>query len=106
MRPRRGVHATLQKEPLPAAQEIPGEGRHPAHCGRKTRLHSSEESRWDFRVVLVFKNQQAAFDPNLTEPYKKLLYPDLEKLKNDEQYRFTLLEAHWDVMTQNVNLDQ
>ena len=55
-------------------------------------------------ALLVLK--QAASDPNLTEPYKKLLYPDLEKLKNDEQYRFTLLEAHWDLMIQNVNLDQ
>src|SRR5262245_20799566 len=37
----------------------------------KPRQHSSEESRWDYRVTLVFKNMQAAFDPNLTEPYKK-----------------------------------
>ena len=37
----------------------------------KPRQHSSEESRWDYRVTLVFKNVQTAFDPNLTEPYKK-----------------------------------
>ena len=37
----------------------------------KPRLHSTEESRWDYRVTLVFKNIQAAFDPNLTTPYKK-----------------------------------
>ena len=71
----------------------------------KPRLHSGEESRWDFRIILVFKNQQAAFDPNLTEPYKKQLYPDLEKLKKDEQHRFELLLAHWDILTQEVNLN-
>jgi hypothetical protein len=72
----------------------------------KPRQHSSEESRWDYRVTLVFKNVQAAFDPNLTEPYKKGLYPDLEKLKKEEQRRFEILLAHWDVEVQSVSLEQ
>ena len=73
----------------------------------KPRQHSSEESRrWDYRVTLVFKNMQAAFDPNLTEPYKKALYPDGEKLKKEEQRRFEILLAHWDVEVQAVDLDK
>ncbi len=72
----------------------------------KPRQHASEESRWDYRVTLVFKNVQAAFDPNLTEPYKKALYPDLEKLKKDEQRRFEILLAHWDVEVQSVDLEK
>src|SRR6478752_4429407 len=32
----------------------------------KPKLHSSEDSRCDFRVVLVFKNAALAFDENLT----------------------------------------
>lgn len=69
----------------------------------KPRQHASEESRWDFRVTLVFKNMQAAFDPNLTEPYKKVLYPDGEKLKKEEARRFEILLAHWDVEVEPVN---
>jgi len=72
----------------------------------KPRQHASEESRWDYRVTLVFKNVQAAFDPNLTEPYKKTLYPDLEKLNKDEQHRFEILLAHWDVEVQSVDLEK
>jgi len=72
----------------------------------KPRQHATEESRWDYRVTLVFKNIQAAFDPNLTEPYKKSLYPDLEKLKKDEQHRFEILQAHWDVLVQPADLDK
>ncbi|HTH57625.1 MAG TPA: hypothetical protein VL728_16355 [Cyclobacteriaceae bacterium] len=72
----------------------------------KPRLHDSEETRWDFRVTLVFKNAQAAYDPNLTEPYKKSLYPDLEKLKKDEQHRFEILLAHWDVAVTAEELDK
>jgi hypothetical protein len=72
----------------------------------KPRQHSPEESRWDYRITLVFKNTQAAFDPNLTEPYKKGLYPDLDKLKKDEQRRFEILLAHWDVEVQDVPLEK
>jgi len=72
----------------------------------KPRQHGSEDSRWDFRATLVFKNIQAAFDPNLTEPYKKSLYPDLDKLKKDEQHRFELLLAHWDVLVQSVDIEK
>jgi hypothetical protein len=72
----------------------------------KPRLHTTEESRWDYRVTLVFKNIQAAFDPNLTTPYKKALYPDADKLKKEEQRRFEILDGHWDVQVQTVELDK
>ena len=70
----------------------------------KPKLHSGEDTRWDFKVTLIFKDAKTAFDPELTEPYKKLLYPNTEKLKKDEQHRFDLLLAHWDVMTETVSL--
>src|SRR5690349_19911106 len=35
----------------------------------KPRLHSGEDTRWDFKVTIVFKNSEKAFDENLTEPY-------------------------------------
>jgi len=70
----------------------------------KPKLHSSEDSRWDFRVTIVFKNAALAFDENLTVPYKKALYPDLDKLSKDEQHRFELLIAHWDIETENIVL--
>lgn len=70
----------------------------------KPKLHSGEDTRWDFKVILVFKNAELAFDPNLTTPYKQQLYPDAAKLVKDEQHRFELLLAHWDVMIENIDL--
>jgi hypothetical protein len=70
----------------------------------KPKLHSGEDTRWDFKVTLVFKNAQLAFDTDLTTPYKQQLYPDGEKLIKDEQHRFELLLAHWDVMVENIEL--
>ena len=70
----------------------------------KPKLHSGEDTRFDFKVTLVFKNAALAFDHGLTEPYKKELYPDLKKLEKDEQHRFELLIAHWDVMIERIEL--
>ncbi len=70
----------------------------------KPILHSGEDTRWDFKVTITFKNAILAFDPNLTTPYKSQLYPDLDKLTKDEQHRFELLIAHWDVMAESIDL--
>jgi len=69
-------------------------------------MHSGEDSRWDFKVIIVFKNVEMAFAAGLTTPYKKELYPDLDKLEKDEQHRFELLIAHWDTMTDKIELDK
>jgi len=70
----------------------------------KPKLHSGEDTRWDFKVTITFKNAILAFDPNLTTPYRQQLYPDLDKLTKDEQHRFELLIAHWDVMVETIDL--
>ncbi len=70
----------------------------------KPKLHSGEDTRFDFKVTIVFKNAITAFDPNLTKQYEKQLYPDTEKLKKDEQHRFALLIAHWDMMIEKIEL--
>ena len=70
----------------------------------KPVLHSSEDSRWDFRVIVVYKNSEVGLDHGIIDKYKKELYPDLEKLKKEEQRRFELLIAHWDVLTEKIVL--
>lgn len=70
----------------------------------KPKLHSGEDTRFDFKVTIVFKNEKLAFDPNLTTQYEKQIYPNTEKLKKDEQHRFELLIAHWDVMVEKIEL--
>src|ERR1051325_4174162 len=62
-------------------------------AAEKPKLHSGEDTRWDFKVSIVFKNAILAFDANLTTPYRQQLCSDLEKLTRDEQHRFELLLA-------------
>lgn len=70
----------------------------------KPKEHSGEDTRWDFKVTVVYKNAELALEHSITDVYKKELYPDLAKLAKDEQYRFTLLIAHWDVLTEKIEL--
>lgn len=70
----------------------------------KPKEHSGEDTRWDFKVTVVYKNATLALEHSITDVYKKKLYPDLVKLAKDEQYRFTLLIAHWDVLTERIEL--
>lgn len=70
----------------------------------KPKLHSGEDTRFDFKVTIVFKNEKLAFDNDLTKQYERSIYPDTEKFKKDEQHRFELLIAHWDVMIEKIVL--
>lgn len=70
----------------------------------KPKLHSGEDTRFDFKVTIVFKNEKLAFDPNLIKQYEKQVYTDTDKLKKDERQRFELLIAHWDVMIEKIEL--
>jgi len=89
----------------PLLQKATANGDIVSVVAEKPKLHSGEDTRWDFRVTITFKNIAKAFDPALIEPYKKVLYPDLEKLKKEEQHRFELLISHWDVPTERIALD-
>src|SRR5712692_7408958 len=69
------------------------------------RLHATEDGRWDFRVTIVFKNAAIANDNFDSAPLIKGLYPDQETYKKEEQRRFEILEAHWDLPIKDVDLD-
>jgi hypothetical protein len=68
-------------------------------------IHSGEDTRWDFKVVTTFKTEHLAFDYSITEPYKKQLFPDQESYEKEEQHRFELVIAHWDVPVEAVALN-
>jgi hypothetical protein len=66
--------------------------------------HMPEQERWDYRVTIVFKNAQAAFTPVDERPIQLQLYPDQETFKREEQRRFEILEAHWDLAISQIAL--
>jgi hypothetical protein len=69
------------------------------------RYHTTEDGRWDFRVTIVFKNAAIANDNFDSGPLIKQLFPDQELYKKEEQRRFEILDAHWDLPIKEVDLD-
>jgi hypothetical protein len=60
--------------------------------------HMPEEARWDFRVTIRFKNSTLATTANPEEESLiKQLWPDQDTYKREEQRRFEILLAHWDL---------
>ena len=72
----------------------------------RPRYHTTEDGRWDYRVTIVFKNVAAATDSSGEEALIKQLYPDQPTYRREEQRRFEILIAHWDVPLIPVILDQ
>jgi hypothetical protein len=69
------------------------------------RYHATEDGRWDYRVTIVFKSAAIANDNFNSAALTKQLYPDQDTFKKEEQRRFEILEAHWDVPVKEVDLD-
>jgi hypothetical protein len=65
--------------------------------------HMTEDARWDYRVTIKFKNSTAATtaDPGEASLIKQL-WPDQETYKREEQRRFEILSAHWDLPVTNI----
>jgi hypothetical protein len=69
------------------------------------RYHSTEDGRWDYRTTIIFKNAAVANADSDNSALLKQLFPDQETYKREEQRRFEILEAHWDVPIKSVDLD-
>ena len=68
------------------------------------RFHTTEDGRWDYRVTIVYKNAAIANDDFDASGIIKQLYPDQELYKKEEQRRFEILDAHWDLPIKSVDL--
>ena len=65
--------------------------------------HMTEDARWDYRVTIRFKNSTAATTGNPEEESLiKQLWPDQATYKREEQRRFEILQAHWDLPVTDI----
>src|SRR5580658_3834452 len=67
--------------------------------------HTTEDGRWDYRVTIVYKNAAVANDVYDSSPLLKQLFPDQDTFKKEEQRRFEILDAHWDLPIKDVDLE-
>jgi hypothetical protein len=65
--------------------------------------HMTEDSRWDFRVTIRFKNSTVATTANPDEErIIKQLWTDQATYQREEQRRFEILLAHWDLPVTDI----
>jgi hypothetical protein len=65
--------------------------------------HMTEDARWDYRVTIKYKNSTVATTANPEEESLiKELWPDQETYKREEQRRFEILLAHWDLPVTDI----
>jgi hypothetical protein len=69
------------------------------------RYHTTEDGRWDYRVTIVFRNAATADDGFDEKALIKQLYPNQDAYKKEEQRRFEILEAHWDLPIRDLDLN-
>ena len=69
------------------------------------RYHTTEDGRWDYRVTIVFKNATVANEPFDEAALQKQMYPDQDTFQREEQRRFEILDAHWDLPVKSVDLE-
>ena len=65
--------------------------------------HTTEDGRWDYRVTIRFKNSTMATTANPDEA--RLigeLWPDKARYQREEQRRFEILLAHWDLPVTDI----
>ncbi len=70
------------------------------------KYHGTEDGRWDYRVTITWKDAATAHDGFDAQPLIKQLFPDQDTFKKEEQRRFEILAAHWDVPIVDVDLSK
>jgi hypothetical protein len=63
-------------------------------------LHAGEDSRWEYRIVITYKNISSSTHGNEVE---KQLFPDQATMKREENRRWELTEAHYDLPIHTID---
>jgi hypothetical protein len=97
--------ALFKKNHLPVLRKEMELGRIVRVSMTAPRYHATEDGRWDYRVTIVFKDAAIANDNFDSAALTKQLYPDQDTFKKEEQRRFEILEAHWDLPIRDVEIE-
>jgi hypothetical protein len=91
------------KNHYPLLRELVNRGRMLSVKIETPANHMTEDARWDYRVTITFKNSTVATTANPEEETLiRQLWPDQDRYKHEEQRRFEILLAHWDLPVTDV----
>ena len=96
-------HDLFLKNHYPLLKKIQSTGRMLSVKIEAPAYHTTEDGRWDYRVTITYKNSTVATTANPDEEALiKQIWPDQETYKREEQRRFEILAAHWDLPVTDI----
>ena len=66
--------------------------------------HGDGRADWTFAVVITYRDAAAMIGGG-DEALVRKMYPDQARFQKEEQRRFEILDAHWDVPLNELDLD-
>jgi hypothetical protein len=91
------------KNHWPLLKKIASTGRIVALKIESPAYHTTEDGRWDYRVTIRYKDSTVATTTNPDEAaFIQELWPDQATYKREEQRRFEILAAHWDLPVTDI----
>jgi hypothetical protein len=67
--------------------------------------HGDGRADWTFAVAITFKDAAAMVGPSGEEEIVRRLFPDQATFRKEEQRRFEILDAHWDVPLNELDME-
>jgi hypothetical protein len=67
--------------------------------------HGDGRADWTFAVEITYRDAAALVGPSDEEALQRKLFPDRAKFLKEEQRRFEILDAHWDVPLNLLSAD-
>jgi hypothetical protein len=96
--------ALFKKNHLPVLRAQQESGRMTAVRTFVPTYHGDGRADWTFAVAITFRDSAAMVGPSGEDAIVKRLYPDQATFKKEEQRRFEILDAHWDVPLNELSL--
>ena len=96
--------ALFAKNHLPVLREGMKSGRIKDVRTYVPRYHGDGRADWTFAVAITYRDEAAMMGPSDDAAIALRLYPDQATFKKEEQRRFEILDAHWDVPLNELTL--
>ena len=90
----------FQKYQIAALDEEQRRGYVRSYTVVRPGLHTSEDSRWDYRIVITYNGFEGSTHEG---EVVKALFPDVETLNKDENRRWELTVNHWDLPIHEID---
>jgi hypothetical protein len=69
----------------------------------RPRFHGDGGADWTFLVTITYRDWSAAEDHSDAEIAQRL-FPDQDRFRAEERRRFELIDAHWDLPLEEIDL--